>query len=90
MAKYILNLMNYLQSNWIQLSKWIATTLFIFSGVVISLNLPDISKWGFVSFLVAHVLLVVVFSKIKDNPMLTQNLFFIGVDFIGIYRWFIA
>lgn len=88
MVKYITSPLSYLQSNWILISKWISTALFIFSGAVLAFNVP-FSKWGFVTFLIAHLLLVVVFSKEKDYPMLMQNGFFIIVDVIGIYRWFI-
>jgi hypothetical protein len=89
-AKYTISLQNYLQSkNWITIAKWIATVLFIFSGGVLALNI-DISRWGFVTFFVAHILLVVVFNRIKDYPMLLQNAFFIIVDVIGIYRWFLT
>ena len=70
------------------LFKWLATVLFIFSGTVLALNI-DISRWGFVTFAIAHILLVVVFTKLKDYPMLLQNAFFIIVDAIGIYRWFL-
>jgi hypothetical protein len=72
-----------------QISKWIATILFLFSGAIIASNIA-ISRWGFLTFLIGHIILVVVFGKKKDTPMLLQNLFFIGIDFVGIYRWFIA
>lgn len=72
-----------------QISKWIATVLFLFSGAIIALNI-DISRWGFITFLIGHIILVVVFAEKKDTPMLLQNLFFIGIDGIGIYRWFIV
>lgn len=88
MAKYITNLQNYLQLNWIPLSKWVATALFLFAGGILALNV-EISRWGFVAFLVAHTLLVVVFNKVKDYAMLLQNGFFIFIDLIGIFRWFI-
>ena len=88
MVKYIMNLPTSLLSNWTELSKWIATLLFWFAGTVLALNV-DISRWGFVAFLIAHLLLVVVFTKVKDYPMLLQNAFFIIVDCIGIFRWFI-
>ena len=88
MEKYIISLPTYLQLNWIEISKWTATILFLFSGGILSFNI-EMSRWGFVSFLIAHILLVVVFFKVKDYAMLLQNAFFIFIDVIGIFRWFI-
>lgn len=88
MVKYITSLVHCLKSNWVEISKWIATALFLFAGGILALNV-EISRWGFVAFLIAHALLVVVFSKVKDYAMLLQNGFFIFIDLIGIFRWFI-
>ena len=68
--------------------KWIATTLFIFSGLLLSLNL-DISKFGFLTFFIGHIILMCYFLKFKDWAMIVQNGFFIIIDLIGIYRWFV-
>ena len=88
MEKYISNLVHFLKSNWVNVGKWVATALFLFAGGILALNV-EISRWGFVAFLIAHGLLVVVFSKVKDYAMLLQNGFFIFIDLIGIFRWFI-
>ena len=69
--------------------KWISTTLFLMAGLMLSLNL-GISKIGFILFFIGHVILVNAFWKSKDWSMITQNGFFIIIDSIGIYRWFIA
>jgi hypothetical protein len=69
------------------ISKWIATFLFLTAGTLLSLNL-EVSKVGFLFFLVGHVMLTVVFFKQRDWSMLVQNAFFLVIDMIGIYRWF--
>jgi len=69
--------------------KWISTLLFLMAGLMLSLNL-GISKIGFIFFLIGHVLLVSAFWRTRDWSMITQNGFFILIDLIGIYRWFLA
>lgn len=69
--------------------KWIATILFLTAGTLLSLNI-EISRFGFFCFITGHTLLTYYFMKNKDYAMLTQNVFFLMIDAIGIYRWFIA
>ena len=63
------------------------TILFLFSAIIIGLKV-DISKIGFVTFLLAHSIGIVIFYKIKDSPMLFHNVLFAFVDIFSIYRWF--
>lgn len=69
--------------------KWLATALFLSAGTLLSLNI-EISRFGFLLFLTGHVLLTYYFVKFKDYAMVTQNAFFIIIDMIGIYRWFLV
>lgn len=69
--------------------KWLATALFLTAGTLLSLNI-EISRFGFFFFGVGHVLLTYYFIKHKDNPMIVQNGFFLIIDGMGVYRWFIA
>jgi hypothetical protein len=68
--------------------KWSSTALFIAAGLLLALNIPDTSKYGFLLFLTGHVVLLHAFIKAKDTPMITQNAFFLIIDLIGIYKWF--
>jgi|TARA_A200000159_G_scaffold161284_1_gene182902 hypothetical protein len=68
--------------------KWLATALFLSAGTLLSLNI-EISRFGFLLFLAGHVLLSWYFYKEKDWAMTTQNGFFIFIDALGIYRWFL-
>ena len=70
----------------IQALKWIATAMFLTAGTLLSLNIA-ISKIGFILFFTGHIILFFLFLKLKDNPMIVQNGFFILIDSIGIYRW---
>jgi hypothetical protein len=68
--------------------KWLSTTLFLCAGLILALNLP-FSKVGFILFFIGHIVLLGVFVRARDWPMITQNGFFILIDLIGIYRWFL-
>ena len=67
--------------------KWFATILFLCAGTLLAFNV-DASKYGFLLFFVGHVTLGYYFLKEKDWPMVTQNVFFLIIDSIGITRWF--
>ena len=66
--------------------KWFATISFLVAGILLSLNI-DVSKVGFFLFLFGHILLIFVFVKNWDAPMLFQNVAFLVIDVIGIVRW---
>jgi len=68
--------------------KWIGTILFFVAALLLSSNF-EYSRWGFVVFAIAHVLLSMLFFKLKDKPMFIQNFVFLFVDFYGIYNYFI-
>jgi len=67
--------------------KWIATILFICAGLMLALNIES-SRFGFLMFFTGHIILLACFARERDWAMVTQNGFFIGIDIIGIYRWF--
>ena len=68
--------------------KWMATTMFVCAGVLISLNIPE-SKYAFPMFAMGHVGILYAFIKAKDKPMIFQNIFFLCIDILGIYKWLI-
>ncbi len=69
--------------------KWIATFMFVCAGVLISLNLEQ-SKWAFPLFALGHIIVLCVFLRLKDKPMIFQNSFFLTIDLLGIYQWLLA
>jgi len=69
--------------------KWIGTILFFVAALLLSSNF-EYSRYGFIVFAMAHVLLSFLFFKLKDKPMFTQNFVFLFVDLYGIYNYFIA
>jgi hypothetical protein len=69
--------------------KWIATAMFVCAGVLISFNIPE-SKYAFPLFAMGHCIILYAFIKVKDKPMIVQNLFFLGIDILGIYQWLLG
>jgi len=56
-------------------------------AVLVSLNIPQ-SKYGFVLFLVSSILLGVVSWQRKMRYLLTMQMVFLGINVVGIVRWF--
>lgn len=73
----------------IQYLKWFGTLCFILAATLLSLNI-DMSKYGFIIFLIGHITFIYVFVTLRDKPMIFQNSFFILLDALGIYNWFIV
>jgi hypothetical protein len=71
----------------IEYLKWFGTICFLSAATLLSSNI-EVSRWGFFIFLAGHVSLTWLFWRLKDNPMMIQNGFFIFIDAWGIYRWF--
>jgi uncharacterized membrane protein YhhN len=67
--------------------KWIGTAVFFAAAILLALNI-EISKLGFILFLIGHIIFAYVF--IKDKAMLIQNLGFLVLDLVAIYRWFLV
>ena len=69
--------------------KWFATFMFVLAGILISFNIPE-SKWAFPLFAIGHTMVLFVFLRLKDKPMIFQNAFFLSIDIFGIYQWVLA
>jgi len=76
-----------LTNNKIEYLKWFGTVCFLSAATLLSSNI-EVSRWGFFIFLAGHISLTWLFWRLKDNPMMVQNGFFIFIDLWGIYRWF--
>ena len=56
-------------------------------AILVSLNIPQ-SKYGFVLFLVSSILLGIVSWQRKMQYLLTMQMVFLGINVVGIARWF--
>jgi uncharacterized membrane protein YhhN len=66
--------------------KWTGTVVFFTAALLLAVNL-EISKIGFILFFIGHIIFTYVFRN--DRPMLIQNLGFLVLDIVAIFRWFI-
>jgi nicotinamide riboside transporter PnuC len=56
-------------------------------AVLVSLNIPQ-SKYGFILFLISSVLLGIVSWQRKMQYLLIMQTVFLGINIVGIVRWF--
>jgi len=56
-------------------------------AVLVSLNIPE-SKYGFVLFLISSILLGIVSWQRKMQYLLSMQIVFLGINVIGVFRWF--
>ncbi len=56
-------------------------------AVLVSLNIPQ-SKYGFVLFLISSILLGIVSWQRKMQYLLTMQIVFLGINVVGVFRWF--
>ena len=69
--------------------KWISTALFILGGTGFALKLPFM-RWGIPCFVLGHCILLYYFiNHHKSKPLILQNMYFLVLNLIGIYVWFI-
>ena len=67
--------------------KWLSTFLLVGGGIIIALHIPE-SKWGFISFLIGHMVLIWIFVKENETALWTQAVGVLLIDFLSIYYWF--
>lgn len=72
-----------------QALKWVMGGLFLGSALILSTNV-SYSKYGFITFLIGHLIGIYVFNARKDRAMLWHNIVFLFVDLWGIFRWFVV
>jgi nicotinamide riboside transporter PnuC len=56
-------------------------------AALVSLNIPQ-SKYGFVLFLISSILLGIVSWQRKMQYLLSMQIVFLGINVIGVFRWF--
>ena len=67
--------------------RWIGTIMGVIGAILVASN-TDLSKYGFLAFLVSAILWATVAQIIKDRALLSLQITFMCVDLFGIYRWF--
>lgn len=73
-------------SNWLKI---ISSVFLVCSGIWLSFKLPYF-EYGFFSFAIGHILLIIVLLKQKEINLAVPQILFLGIDFVGIYRWVLS
>ncbi|CAA6821146.1 MAG: Unknown protein [uncultured Thiotrichaceae bacterium] len=68
--------------------EWIGTVMAVSAAILLAINIP-ISGWAYVFYLVSSVLLMWWGFRRKAYGIAMQNVVFIVINIIGIYRWLI-
>lgn len=68
--------------------KWVMTMTFLGSALLLSSNIA-ISKLGFITFFLGHLIGLYIFHQERDRALFWHNLGFSFIDAWGIYRWFL-
>jgi hypothetical protein len=71
------------------MTKWILGTLTgILGAILISINIEEYSKYGFLFFLSSSITFTYYSYIEKDKQLLLVQIAFIITNIIGIVRWF--
>lgn len=71
----------------VQAFKWYGSITGLLGAFTIALNL-GISKYAFFIFTASALCWLYAGYRAKDHPLIYMNLGYLGINFIGIYRWF--
>jgi len=66
---------------------WFGTITAITGGTLVALNI-DISKFGYIFFLLSSISWFIQAKKNSDNALMIVNIFFFFINILGIFRWF--
>jgi nicotinamide riboside transporter PnuC len=66
---------------------WFGTVTGIIGGLLVALNF-ELSKFGYIFFMVSAISWIVQGAKNHDNSLVLLNTVFVCVNMLGIYHWF--
>ncbi len=66
--------------------KWAAVMVNLFSSLLLSMNI-FYSKYGYIGFLIASIVLAIIAVRQKDAQYFTLNLIFSLINIAGVVRW---
>lgn len=68
----------------LNLWKWAATALGIGGGIMISLNIENITQYGFIPFLISSLIWMFVGLRMSEKSIVLLNATFIIINILGI------
>ncbi len=71
-----------------QIIEWAGSLTGVSAAVLLALNI-SVSGWAYVFYLFSSILLLIWGLREKAHGVAFQNLVFIAINILGIYRWLI-
>jgi nicotinamide riboside transporter PnuC len=75
--------------NQYKMVEWIGSLTGIAGAILLALNF-EWSKYGYVFFLLSSMALIYFSYQRELKGLLTQQLVFLGINLLGLYRWLIV
>jgi nicotinamide riboside transporter PnuC len=72
-----------------KLLEWVGSITGIAGAILLAMNF-DWSKYGYVFFLLSSIALVIFSHRRQLKGLLSQQLVFLGINILGVYKWMIA
>ncbi len=79
----------YKSSFLLKLMEWGGAMIAVVAAVILALNI-SISPWAFVLYLISSLILTLWGWYSGAYAIALQNVIFIGINSLGIYRWLIV
>ena len=71
----------------LNLWKWVATVLAISGGIMFSLNIENITRYGVIPFLLSSIIWFIIGIEMKEKSIIMLNATFIFINVLGVYQW---
>jgi hypothetical protein len=80
---------NYRTTFSLKLMEWGGAMIAVIAAIMLALNI-SISAWAFVLYLISSLILALWGWYSGAYAIAVQNVIFIGINSLGIYRWLIV
>ena len=80
---------NYRTTSSLKLMEWGGAMIAVIAAIMLALNI-SISAWAFVLYLISSLILALWGWYSGAYAIAVQNVIFIGINSLGIYRWLIV
>ncbi len=87
--KHPLPATNYNPTSSLKLMEWGGAMIAVVAAIILALNI-SISAWAFVLYLISSLILTLWGWYSGAYAIALQNVIFIGINSLGIYRWLIV
>lgn len=80
---------NYRSTSSLKIMEWGGAMIAVIAAIMLALNI-SISAWAFVLYLISSLILALWGWYSGAYAIAVQNVIFVGINSLGIYRWLIV